>query len=76
MGTVPMIKSLVTAAAFTMGLTGYAFAQDTAPGSPAGTKPMTPEPITQMHHPMNAVHHHPSHHPKHHPYGSACDFSD
>ena len=55
-----MIKSLVTAAAFTMGLTGYAFAQDTAPGSPAGTKPMTPEPITQMHHPMNAVHHHPS----------------
>jgi hypothetical protein len=61
-----MIKNLVTAAALTISLAGFAFAQDTAPGSPAGTKPMTPEPMTQMHHPMGALHHHPSHHPKHH----------
>jgi hypothetical protein len=62
-----MMKSLVTAATLTVGLTGYAFAQDTAPGAPAGTKPMTPEPMTQMmHHHMHAAHHHPSHHPKHH----------
>jgi hypothetical protein len=69
-----MIKSLVTAAALTVSLTGYAFAQDTAPGAPAGTAPVTPPPITDMantatksmHHPMHAAHHHPSHHPKHH----------
>ena len=65
--TIPMIKSLVTAAALTISLTGYAFAQDTAPGAPAGTKPMAPEPVTQMmHHPMHTMHHHPTHHPKHH----------
>jgi hypothetical protein len=61
-----MTKSLVTAAALTIGLTGYAFAQDTAPGSPAGTKPMTPEPMMNIHHPMHPMHHHPTHHPKHH----------
>jgi hypothetical protein len=43
-----MIKSLATAAALSVGLTGYAFAQDTAPGAPAGTKPVTPPPITDM----------------------------
>jgi hypothetical protein len=43
-----MIRSLATAAALTIGLTGYAFAQDTAPGAPAGTKPVTPPPITDM----------------------------
>jgi hypothetical protein len=43
-----MIKSLATAAALTLALTGYAFAQDTAPGAPAGTKPVTPPPITDM----------------------------
>jgi hypothetical protein len=43
-----MIKSLATAAALTISLTGYAFAQDTAPGAPAGTKPVTPPPITDM----------------------------
>jgi hypothetical protein len=69
-----MIKSLVIAAALTVSLTGYAFAQDTAPGAPAGTKPVTPPPITDMantagksmHHPMHATKHHPTHHPKHH----------
>jgi hypothetical protein len=43
-----MIKSLATAAALIMSLIGYAFAQDTAPGAPAGTKPVTPPPITDM----------------------------
>jgi hypothetical protein len=43
-----MIKSLASAAALTISLTGYAFAQDTAPGAPAGTKPVTPPPITDM----------------------------
>jgi hypothetical protein len=43
-----MIKSFTTAAALTISLTGYAFAQDTAPGAPAGTKPVTPPPITDM----------------------------
>ena len=61
-----MIKSLVTAATLTITLTGYAFGQDTAPGAPAGTKPMTPEPMTQMMHHPHTMHHHPSHHPKHH----------
>ena len=65
--TIPMINSLVTAAALTISLTGYSFAQDTAPGAPAGTKPMAPEAVTQMmHHPMHTMHHHPTHHPKHH----------
>ena len=42
-----MIKSLVVAAAaFTIGLAGYAFAQETVPGAPAGTAPMTPAPGT------------------------------
>jgi hypothetical protein len=43
-----MIKSLATAAALTISLTAYAFAQDTAPGAPAGGKPVTPPPITDM----------------------------
>ena len=34
-----IIKSLVTAATLTLALTGHAFAQDTAPGAPAGSKP-------------------------------------
>jgi hypothetical protein len=45
-----MIKSLVTAATLTIRLTGYAFAQATVTGAPAGTAPMTPEPMMQMHH--------------------------
>jgi hypothetical protein len=40
-----MIKSLVVAAALTIGLTGYAVAQNTVTGAPAGTAPGTPVPI-------------------------------
>ncbi len=40
-----MIKSLV-AAALVVGLAGYAVAQETVPGAPAGTAPMTPAPGT------------------------------
>ena len=40
-----MIKSLV-AAALIVGPAGYAFAQETVPGAPAGTAPMTPVPGT------------------------------
>jgi hypothetical protein len=41
-----MIKSLVAAAVLTIGLAGYASAQDTVTGAPAGTAPMTPAPGT------------------------------
>jgi hypothetical protein len=37
-----MMKSLVLAAAVTIGLAGYAFAQNTVTGAPAGTAPETP----------------------------------
>ena len=71
-----MIKSLVAAAALTIGLAGYAFAQETVPGAPAGTAPMTPAPGTpvpvpgmtpapmgsHMHHHVHHHHHHHSHH--------------
>jgi hypothetical protein len=70
-----MIKSLAIAAALTISLIGYAFAQDTAPGAPAGTKPVTPPPITDMaktatksmHKPMGHMSmkmHKPMHHKK------------
>jgi hypothetical protein len=39
-----MIKSLVAAAALTIGLAGYAVAQNTVTGAPAGTAPETPAP--------------------------------
>jgi hypothetical protein len=45
-GTIPMMKSLFVAAALTIGLAGYAVAQDTVTGAPAGTAPMTPAPGT------------------------------
>ena len=41
-----MIKSFVAAVALTIGLAGYAFAQETVPGAPAGTAPVTPAPGT------------------------------
>jgi hypothetical protein len=44
-GKIPMIKSLVVAAALSIGLAGYAFAQNTITGAPAGTAPETPLPI-------------------------------
>jgi hypothetical protein len=43
-----MIKSLVAAAALTIGLAGYAFAQNTITGAPAGTTPETPAPGTPV----------------------------
>jgi hypothetical protein len=43
---IPMIKSLVVAAALSIGLAGYAFAQNTITGTPAGTTPETPAPGT------------------------------
>jgi hypothetical protein len=47
-GTIPMIKSLVVAAALSIGLAGYAFAQNTITGAPAGTAPETPAPGTPL----------------------------
>jgi hypothetical protein len=44
----PMIKSFVVAAALTIGLAGYAFAQNTVTGAPAGTAPETPAPGTPV----------------------------
>jgi hypothetical protein len=41
-----MIKSLVVAAALTIGIAGYASAQNTVTGAPAGTAPETPAPGT------------------------------
>jgi hypothetical protein len=41
-----MLKSLVVAAALTIGLAGYAVAQNTITGAPAGTAPETPAPGT------------------------------
>jgi len=41
-----MVKSLIVAAAFTISLAGYAFAQNTVTGAPAGTAPETPAPGT------------------------------
>jgi hypothetical protein len=43
-----MIKSLVIAAALSIGLAGYAFAQNTITGAPAGTAPETPAPGTPL----------------------------
>ena len=43
-----MIKSLVIAAALSIGLAGYALAQNTVTGAPAGTAPATPAPGTPL----------------------------
>ena len=43
-----MIKSLLAAAVLTIGLAGYAVAQDTSPGAPAGNAPTTPAPGTPL----------------------------
>ena len=65
-----MIKSLAVAAALTIGLAGYAFAQNTITGAPAGTAPETPAPGTpapmgsEMHHHHHHHHHHHMHHHK------------
>ena len=54
-----MIRSLAAAAVLSLGLTGYALAQATITGAPAGTAPVTAEPMQHHHH-----HHH--HHHMHH----------
>jgi hypothetical protein len=69
-----MIKSLAIAAALTISVTAYAFAQDTAPGAPAGTKPVSPPAITDMantagksmHKPMHSHMSMKMHKPMHH----------
>jgi hypothetical protein len=43
-----MLKSLVVAAALSIGLAGYALAQNTVTGAPAGTAPATPAPGTPL----------------------------
>ncbi|HEY3624409.1 MAG TPA: hypothetical protein VGL12_18800 [Roseiarcus sp.] len=58
-----MIKSLVAAAVLSLGLTGYALAQSTITGAPAGTAPETAEPMAVHHH---HHHHHYHHHHMHH----------
>jgi hypothetical protein len=58
-----MIKTLAAAAVLSLGLAGYAVAQETAPGAPAGTASVNAEPPTPMHH---HHHHHYVHHHHHH----------
>jgi hypothetical protein len=55
-----MIKSIVVAAALTIGFAGYAVAQETVTGAPAGTASVNAEP------PMHHHHHHHHHHYHHH----------
>ena len=57
-----MMKSLVTAAVLSCGLTGYALAQATVTGAPEGTAPVTAEPMPHHHHHW---HHHYWHHHHH-----------
>lgn len=57
-----MIKSLAAAAVLTIALAGYAVAQETVTGAPAGTAPVTAEPAPMHHH----HHHHHYHHHMHH----------
>jgi hypothetical protein len=65
-----MIKTLAAAAIFSLGLAGYAVAQETSPGAPAGNAPVTQEPpgpggaMPMMHH--HHHHHHYMHHHHHH----------
>jgi hypothetical protein len=60
-----MIKSIVAAAVLTIGLAGYAVAQETTTGAPAGEAPMTQEPAPMAPH-HHVVHHHVMHHVHHH----------
>ena len=61
-----MIKTLAAAAVLSLGLSGYALAQSTITGAPAGTAPETaePMPVHPHHHPQHHYHHH--HHHMHH----------
>lgn len=58
LGKLAMIKMSIAAVAFTIGLSGYALAQETTTGAPAGTAPMKPAPMQTM-----MKHHLPRHHP-------------
>jgi len=62
-----MIKTLAAAAILSLGLAGYAVAQETAPGSPAGTASVNAEPpVEHHHHHHHHWHHHHWHHHHHH----------
>jgi hypothetical protein len=61
-----MIKTLSAAAILSLGLTGYALAQSTVTGAPAGTAPETAEPPAVHHHHHYHHHHHHWHHHHHH----------
>jgi hypothetical protein len=55
-----MIKAIATAAVFSLGVAGHAFAQATVTSAPAGTAPETAEPMVHHHH--HHYHHHHHHH--------------
>jgi hypothetical protein len=58
-----MIKSLMIAAVVSLGLAGYAVAQETTTGAPAGTASVNHEPPGPVgHHHHHYVHHHHHHH--------------
>ena len=62
-----MIKSLVIAAVVSLGLAGYAVAQETTTGAPAGTASVNHEPPGPVgHHHHHYFHHHHWHHHHHH----------
>jgi hypothetical protein len=62
-----MIKSLVVAAVVSLGLAGYAVAQETTTGAPAGTASVNHEPPGPVeHHHHHYIHHHHWHHHHHH----------
>jgi hypothetical protein len=57
-----MIKTVVAASALLLGLTGFALAQDTVTGAPAGTAPVKPPPVTDMAKTLGKSMHKPMHH--------------
>jgi hypothetical protein len=61
-----MIKTLAAAAVLSLSLAGYAVAQETAPGSPAGTASVNAEPPAPMMHHHHHHHHYVHHHHHHH----------
>ena len=58
-----MIKTLAAAAVLSLGLAGYAVAQDTTAAPPGAMAPATGETAAPMEH---HHHHHHHHHPWHH----------
>jgi hypothetical protein len=60
-----MIKTLAAAAVLSLALSGYALAQSTVTGAPAGSAPENAEPPAPMHH-HHHYHHHHYHHHMHH----------